>query len=289
MKTVKSLKNLAICTYLLLIFSVFLSACSLSSLKPSTSSVAIPKKAIGIENACDILNTDDSWREAFEKTFQKYGVPPHVVMAIIYQESRFVSDARPPRKVVLGVPMARPSNAYGYAQALDPTWDWYRNKTGNSSAKRNHLPDAVDFIGWYVQTNYDRTGVSKWDTKEQYLAYHEGSGGYLKETYKEKEWLIAVSEKVGRHAEVYRQQLASCYAYPSSTTDSVPDTATLNTIDTTDTVDVTSTDVTGIEITGTDVINTDTTNSDAISINSTDTDEPYTIEFESDTTDSVLD
>ncbi len=256
MKTVKNLRNLTICTYLLLIFSVFLSACSLSSLKPSTSSVAVPKKAIGIENACDILNTDDSWREAFEKTFQKYGVPPHVVMAIIYQESRFVSDARPPRKVVMGIPMDRPSNAYGYAQALDPTWDWYQNKTGNSSAVRDNLADAVDFIGWYVQTNYDRTGVSKWDTKEQYLAYHEGSGGYLKETYKEKEWLIAVSEKVGRHAEVYRQQLANCYAYPLS--------GTANTIDTTDMA----------------------TTDDAVT---TDTDEPYTIKFVSDTDNLVLD
>ncbi len=205
MKISENLKKSVSPFYALLITSLLMTACS-----------SIPKNPKGIENACDILGTDESWRDAFDSTFQKYGVPPHVTMAIIYQESRFVSDARPPRKKILGIPTVRPSNAYGYAQALTPTWDWYRDKTDNSGADRDNLPDAVDFIGWYVQTNYDRTGVSKWNAKEQYLAYHEGSGGYLKQSHNKKPWLLAVSDKVARRASMYRQQLASCYTYPTN-------------------------------------------------------------------------
>lgn len=176
---------------------------------------SVPKNPDGIENGCDIIHTADSWRNAFEKTYKKYGVPPHVVMAIIYQESKFIHDARPPHKTFLGIPMGRPSTAFGYAQALEPTWDWYQDKSGNSGADRDHFPDAVDFIGWYLLENYKRTGVSKWNAREQYLAYHEGTGGYLKRTYNKKPWLLKVSDKVSRRAAMYRQHLAGCYTYPT--------------------------------------------------------------------------
>lgn len=189
---------------LLLFFSLFLGACG-----------SVPKNAKGIENACDILATADSWQAAFTNAYATYGVPPHVAMAIIYQESRFVHDARPPRKTFIGIPMGRPSTAYGYAQALDETWDWYRDKSGNSRAKRDELPDAVDFIGWYLKENHKRTGISKWDARNQYLAYHEGTGGYLRKTYNGKPWLVKVADKVNGRAIRYRQQLAACYTYPS--------------------------------------------------------------------------
>lgn len=190
---------------LLLMIGLLLQACMSSH---------VPKRAKGIENACDIINTDESWENAFTETFKKYGIPPHVIMAIIYQESRFVSDARPPRTKILGIPTTRPSDAYGYPQALTATWDWYRDKTGNSRAKRNHLPDAVDFVGWYLHENYKRTSVSKWNTREQYLAYHDGTGGYLEQTHLRKPWLLKVADKVQRHADVYRQQLSGCYQMP---------------------------------------------------------------------------
>lgn len=202
-QTIKLSKPRCLSISVLLFFIVFLGACS-----------SVPKKANNINNACDILNTHDSWQRAFDKTYRKYGAPPHVVMAIIYQESRFVADARPPRKTVLGIPAGRASTAFGYAQALDPTWDWYRDKTGYRSAKRDYLPDAVDFIGWYLKTNYERTGVSKWDAEQQYLAYHEGSGGYLDGTHHQKQWLLAVAQKVSRSAAAYRRQLDSCYRFP---------------------------------------------------------------------------
>lgn len=180
-------------TAFVLIVTLLVSACG-----------SVPKSTTNIDNGCAILTTDDAWRKAFDQTFKKYGVPPHVVMAIIYQESRFVHDARPPK-----------GDAYGYAQALDATWDWYRDKTGETGADRDHLPDAVDFIGWYVSLNHRRTGISKWDAKNQYLAYHDGTGGYLNKTHLQKPWLIAVADKVDRRARRYRSQLASCYRYPN--------------------------------------------------------------------------
>ena len=192
----------------------YLSVFFMSALMTFVSCSYIPKNPRGIENACNILNTDNTWREAFDKAYRRYGAPPHVVMAIIYQESRFVSDARPPRKSFLGIPTTRPSTAFGFAQALDKTWAWYQDKSGNSSANRENIADAVDFIGWYIKNNHERTGTSKWDAKNQYFAYHEGSGGFLKKTHTQKPWLLKVAEKVNRRSQNYRYQLQKCYRFP---------------------------------------------------------------------------
>lgn len=178
---------------------LFLGACSASK-----SNIA-PYVPTSIDHGCAILNTDDSWREAFSKTYQKYGVPPHVVMAVIHQESRFVHDARAPT-----------SNAYGYAQALTETWEWYKGKTGKTHVYRDYLPHAVDFIGWYLRENNRRTNVSKWDASTQYLAYHDGTGGYLRGSHLKKPWLLAVADKVGERAAMYRNQLGECFQYPAS-------------------------------------------------------------------------
>lgn len=164
-------------------------------------------------NACSIMDASERWREAFVQTYEKYGVPPHLVMAFIYQESSFKANARPPMKSFSGVPTGRASTAFGYPQAKDETWAWYMEKTGQTGVKRNRLPDAVDFIGWYVLKNHQRSGVSKWETGEQYFAYHDGMGGYERGTHLNKSWLIAVADKVQRNASKYRQQLATCFSY----------------------------------------------------------------------------
>ncbi len=186
---------------LLLLILSFLISCS-----------SIPKNPNGIENGCDILNRHDTWEEAFNNTYKEYGVPPQVIMAFIYQESKFIHNARPKRRTFLGIPTTRPSNAYGFPQALDNTWKWYKERTGRTGADRDNLPDSVRFVGWYINENQKRTAVSKWDTAKQYLAYHEGTGGYLKKTYLKKPWLIKVSDKVARRAGKYRQDLEGCFA-----------------------------------------------------------------------------
>ena len=164
-----------------------------------------------LDNACSIVKQRPNYLRAFKKVKRKYGVPVHVMMATIHQESKFVSDARPPFRYTLGViPMGRLSSALGYSQALDATWDEYREETGNRRANRERIEDATDFMGWYMTKTRERNGIALSDTRNQYLAYHEGHSGYRRGTYRRKAWLVPVANKVASRGEMYRKQLASC-------------------------------------------------------------------------------
>ena len=164
-----------------------------------------------IADSCEIFEDKGGWYRDAKQAAGKWGTPIHVQLAIIYQESKFVDDAKPPRDHILGViPWGRISSAYGYAQAKDSTWDWYREKTGNHGADRDDFDDAVDFIAWYVHMSQQMLGISKWDAYSQYLAYHEGQGGYRRKTYNSKPWLIKVAKKVSARAAGYHTQLARC-------------------------------------------------------------------------------
>jgi hypothetical protein len=150
---------------------------------------------------------------AFRKTERKWGVPTHVQMAAMYQESKFVGDARTPLKYTLGVlPMGRQSSAFGYAQALDATWKEYQKDQGRRSARRDNIGDASDFMGWYMSRSRDRNGIALDDATNQYLAYHEGHTGYKRGTFYGKSWLMRVASEVGRRSLDYRTQLSRCRA-----------------------------------------------------------------------------
>ena len=162
-------------------------------------------------NSCEIFSDKSGWYRDARQAEDRWGTPIHVQLAIIYQESRFVDDARPPRDRILWViPWGRISSAYGYAQAQDSTWDWYIEKSGNGGADRDDFDDAVDFVAWYVHTSNQQLGLSKWDTYNQYLAYHEGQGGYRRKTYNSKPWLLKVARNVESRAANYQAQLAQC-------------------------------------------------------------------------------
>ena len=163
------------------------------------------------ENACTIFSEKPEWYEASLASKQKYGLPLHVQLAIMKQESSFKHDAAPPRETFLGIPLWwRISSAYGYAQVKDSTWQWYMNKTGNHGADRENYADAVDFMGWYATISHSTLGISKWDAYNQYLAYHEGHGGWKRKTFKSKPWLVKVSRKVEANAKRYATQLSRC-------------------------------------------------------------------------------
>ncbi|KAA0451172.1 MAG: transglycosylase SLT domain-containing protein [Candidatus Thioglobus sp.] len=169
--------------------------------------------AIEVDNICSLMDEKVSWYKAIKATEKKYGAPIYVQLAIIYQESNFASDAKPPRDKLFGiVPWSRPTSAYGYAQVVDGTWDWYKNSTGNSDADRNDFADAVDFIGWYMGQSEKRSGIKKTDAYNQYLAYHEGHGGFNRNNHKHKDWLIKIAKKVGKNAKNYKHQLQKCTA-----------------------------------------------------------------------------
>lgn len=167
-----------------------------------------------LDNACSILTERPHYARAFRNTERRWGVPTHVQMAVIYQESKFKSRARTPYRYVLGVlPMGRVSSAYGYSQAIDGTWDEYRRAAGRWGAKRDDINDASDFMGWYMAGSKRSLGISLHDARNQYLAYHEGRTGYKRGTYRNKEWLLRVSGEVANRAQIYERQLSTCRRY----------------------------------------------------------------------------
>jgi hypothetical protein len=138
-----------------------------------------------VDNICDIFWGETDWYEAAREAQRKWGTPMHVTMAIMHQESRFVDDAQPARPWFLSlIPLPRDSSAYGYAQAQDPVREEYQRFSGNSGADRDNFQDAIDFIGWYTYGTHKRLKLSKWDAYGQYLAYHEGRGGYERKPIK---------------------------------------------------------------------------------------------------------
>ncbi len=163
-----------------------------------------------INNICTIFRGETDWYEAARDANQSWGTPIGVMMAIIHQESRFIDDAQPPRPWFLFIPLPRRSSAYGYSQAQDFTWKEYTRKTGNGGADRDDFDDAIDFVGWYTHVTQRKLGISKWDTYNQYLAYHEGRGGYQRGTWKKKKWLRQVAKKVKNRSSVYNAQLKRC-------------------------------------------------------------------------------
>ncbi|MHA6326263.1 transglycosylase SLT domain-containing protein [Roseivivax sp. CAU 1753] len=164
-----------------------------------------------LENACSILRERPQYYSAFRAAERKWRVPVHVQMATIYQESKFIGDARTPFRYRLGViPVGRQSSAFGYSQALNGTWEEYQEQQGRRRSQRDDIKDATDFMGWYMAQTTQQLGISPSDARNQYLAYHEGRTGYRRGTYNSKSWLLRVADEVGQRSIVYQAQLSGC-------------------------------------------------------------------------------
>ncbi|NCP66624.1 MAG: hypothetical protein GW763_14110 [Paraglaciecola sp.] len=181
------------------LLSLFLAACS----------VTPPKNT---SNICEIFFEKRDWYDAAAAMRKKWGVPIHVPMSMMYQESSFKADARPPKDYILFglIPWGHVSTAYGYSQAKTPTWDDYVRETGNSWADRSDFDDAIDFMGWFITKTHKINGISKWDAEKQYLNYHEGWGGFKRGSYRQKAWLEKVAKTVQRRGLDYAAQLKQC-------------------------------------------------------------------------------
>lgn len=192
----------------LLFLKIFLSI-TLTPLVLLGCSSTPPKNTSDI---CKVFTEKSNWYDAASDMKEKWGVPIHVPMAMMYQESSFRSDALPPRDYVFFglIPWGRVSSAYGYSQAKTPTWSDYIRESGNRGADRDDFDDAIDFMGWFISKTYKINGVSKWDAYTQYLNYHEGWGGYRRKTYSSKGWLVKVAKKVNTRAYSYAKQLKTC-------------------------------------------------------------------------------
>ena len=114
-------------------------------------------------NLCEIFfEKKKGWYKDSRKASKKWNGDIAVMMAMIHQESSFRARARPPRKKILGIiPGPRPASAYGYAQAINATWDIYKKSAGNKGADRNKFKDAVDFVGWYNDQSRKKNRIKK--------------------------------------------------------------------------------------------------------------------------------
>ena len=179
----------------LVILLFFVTACS--SIPQNTS------------NSCSIFNERYLWYKHAKKTEKKWGTPIYIQLAIIKMESDFDWLAKPPRqKLFKIIPFKRPSSSFGYSQAVKGTWEQYKNETGNKLATRTRFKDSVDFIGWYTDKTESLLKISKKDAFRQYLAYHEGWGGY--KNYKNNQKVIVLAKKVEKQSSKYKTQLEDC-------------------------------------------------------------------------------
>ena len=180
-----------------------LSACASSQVGPPSNT----------ENACTIVTERSDWYEAARNSAKKWKAPTPVILAIIWRESSFRPDAQTPREYALGVvPWGRQSSAYGFAQAIDGTWEWYQDDHGGDDADRENFADAADFVGWYMNKTRKKLGVKTSDARQQYLAYHEGHGGFRTGKWRQKAFLVKASRQVARMAARYDAQLRGCDA-----------------------------------------------------------------------------
>ena len=181
--------------HFLILLIIFIAGCS--SIPQNTS------------NSCSIFNERYLWYKHAKKTEQKWGTPIYIQLAIIKMESDFDWLAKPPRqKLFKIIPFKRPSSSFGYSQAVKGTWEQYKNETGNKLATRTRFKDSVDFIGWYTDKTESLLKISKKDAFRQYLAYHEGWGGY--KNYKNNQKVIVLAKKVEKQSNKYKAQLQDC-------------------------------------------------------------------------------
>ncbi len=162
-------------------------------------------------DACAILQQRHGWLRDLRKSEAVWGAPISVQMAIIWKESGFRSRVKTRRTFFLGsIPTGRVSSAYGFSQALDGTWADYQQSTGARRARRHDFGDATDFIGWYMSESKRRNGIAMKDAYNQYLAYHQGHGGYSNGSYRGQSWLLDVARQVQNRANLYESQLQDC-------------------------------------------------------------------------------
>ena len=181
--------------YLIIFF--FLASCS-----------SIPKYP---QNACKIFGERYLWYKHIKKSSENYGVPIHIILAFVNQESGFNRWAKPKRtKLFKVIPYKRPSSSLGYSQAVKKTWELYKTETENPLALRTRFKDSVMFIGWYINKTKKINRIPLNDSYRQYLNYYLGWGNYSKAVYKTDKKAIIYAKSVEKKSNLYNRQLQEC-------------------------------------------------------------------------------
>ena len=169
----------------------------------------VPKRYLPTSNVCKLLDEKVSWYKSLKEVEKSSGVDMSLILAIIKQESDFIANARPYKKGFFGIEVAKTSS-YGYSQAKAQTWDWYKSDTNRPSAKRDNFANSAHFISWYVNKTKQINGIDVNDYYNQYLAYHEGHGGFKAKSFNNKKWLKDIALKVANNAQKNKKLLSSC-------------------------------------------------------------------------------
>ena len=175
--------------------------------------IIILSSRVNAYQICDMFYDDfDRFRYTRESEKQ-WGIDQSTQMTIINQESGFKSTARPVDSYLFGfIPWKTKSSALGYSQALIGTWAEYEIQSPSWIRSRVLFKDATDFVGWYLNQCHIRAGIDKNDISKLYLCYHEGVGGYKRQSFKEKPWLLKTAERLKVSNQRARAQLNQCEA-----------------------------------------------------------------------------
>ena len=92
-------------------------------------------------HVCKVIKSHWGWSHSLKAVERKTGLPPSLALSVIYHESAFQSDARPPRGRLFGFIPWRSSTAYGYGQIKDETWEWYKEKKNQKPMHDPYEPD----------------------------------------------------------------------------------------------------------------------------------------------------
>ena len=163
------------------------------------------------DNLCAIFKENPKWYRAAKKAERRWRISAPVMMAVMHKESSYQAKAKPPRtKLLKVIPWKRESSAYGFAQATKAAWKDYVGDTRNSFADRDDFADAVDFVGWYLDSAHRRAGISRSDARSLYISYYAGIGGYQRGTWRNNAWLKNAAGRVSARSSRYAGQLANC-------------------------------------------------------------------------------
>ena len=173
-----------------------------------TSCSSVPKYP---QNACKIFGQNYLWYKSIKKSSKTYDVPIYIILAFVNKESSFNRWAKPPRtKLFKIIPYKRPSSSFGYSQAVNKTWELYKNETNSPLALRTRFKDSVMFIGWYISKTNKINKIPKNDSYRQYLNYYLGWGNYAKKVYKTDKKAIIFAKSVEKQSKIYKSQLREC-------------------------------------------------------------------------------
>ena len=174
----------------------------------TVSCSSIPKYP---QNACKIFGENYLWYKSIKKSSDTYNVPIHIILAFVNKESGFNRWAKPKRtKLFKIIPYKRPSTSFGYSQAVNKTWELYKNETENPLALRSRFKDSVMFIGWYIRKTHKINKIPLNDPYRQYLNYYLGWGSYAKKKYKTDKNSIIFAKNVEKQSRIYKNQLQEC-------------------------------------------------------------------------------